>query len=114
MMSALGNFFNAINDWFGAMFASVGEAFVKLCETAFKPILIKFFGPVNSFLAPIYQPWATIVAITFFIGTMIWVGFILKESYVNMGRPNKAWYSDLRIWTACSMIPHVFVYFYFY
>jgi hypothetical protein len=113
-MEAIDKFFTSVNDWFVALFAQIGDAFVALCTTVFKPILIVFFGPINTFLAPIYQPWATITAIGFFVGTMIWVGFILKESYVNMGRPNKAWYSDLRIWTACSMIPHVFVYFYFY
>jgi hypothetical protein len=113
-MQAINSFFTAINDWFVALFASIGDAFVALCATVFKPVLILFFGPINKFLSPIYQPWATITAIGLFLGTMIWVGFVLKESYVNMGRPNKAWYSDLRIWTACSMLPHVFVYFYFY
>ena len=113
-MQAINSFFTAINDWFVAMFASIGEAFVALCTTVFKPVLIIFFGPINKLLAPIYQPWATLTAIGLFLGAMIWVGFVLKESYVNMGRPNKAWYSDLRIWTACSMLPHVFVYFYFY
>jgi len=113
-MQAINSFFTAINDWFVALFASVGEAFVALCTTIFKPVLFPFFDPINKFLAPIYQPWATIIAIGLFLGAMIWVGFVLKESYVNMGRPNQAWYSDLRIWTACSMIPHVFVYFYFY
>ena len=110
----MSSFFNAINDWFVALFASIGDWFVALCTITFKPILIVFFGPINTFLAKIYQPWATIIAIGFFVGTMLWVGFLLKESYVNLGRPNKAWYSDLRIWTACSMLPHVFVYWYFY
>ena len=107
-------FLESINNWFIEQFSAIGNAFVSLCEVTFKPILILFFGPINSMLAPIYQPWATIVAISFFVCAMIWVGFILKPSYVNMGRPNKAWYSDLRIWTACSMLPHLFVYFYFY
>lgn len=87
------------------------EAF---CKAVFYPVLDPIFAPINKLLAPIYQPWATIIAITFFVGTMFWVGFILKESYVNMGRPTKAWYTDLRIWTVISMLPHVFVYFYFY
>lgn len=87
------------------------EAF---CKAVFYPPLHWFFEPINKLLAPIYQPWATIIAISFFVGTMLWVGFVLKESYVNMGRPTKAWYTDLRIWTVISMLPHVFVYFYFY
>lgn len=105
---------DAINNWFIALFASIGDAFSNLCKTVFYPILIKFFGPINTFLSGIYQPWANIIAIAFFIGTMIWVGLILKESYVNVGRPIKAWYTDLRIWTVVSMLPHIFVYFYFY
>ncbi|MBL7645216.1 MAG: hypothetical protein JNK74_03390 [Candidatus Hydrogenedentes bacterium] len=106
--------FDAINNAVAALFGAVGAAFTNLCKTVFYPVLIKFFGPINTFLSGIYQPWANIFAIGFFVGTMIWVGFILKESYVNVGRPVKAWYTDLRIWTACSMLPHIFVYFYFY
>lgn len=88
--------------------------FTAFCEMVFYPILSRIFHPINEFLNPIYQPWATIAAITFFLGTMIWVCFILKESYVNEGRPIKRWYTDLRLWTIVSMLPHVFVYFYFY
>ncbi len=84
------------------------------CGKVFYPILNVFFAPINTLLAPIYKPWATIVAIGFFVGTMLWVGFVLRESYVNLGRPTKAWYTDLRLWTVISMLPHVFVYFYFY
>lgn len=113
-MEAIDKFFTSANDWFVALFAQIGEAWIALCTTVFKPVLILFFGPINTILSPIYQPWATIVAITYFLGTMIWVAFVLKESYVNLGRPNEKWYSDLRIWTAVSMSPHVFVYFYFY
>lgn len=79
----------------------------------FYPILSKLFDPINNVLGPIYQPYATIIAMLFFIGTMFWVGFILKESYVNEGRPNKAFWTDLRIWTVISMLPHIFVYWYF-
>lgn len=86
----------------------------KLCSWLFYPILSRIFTPINALLNPIYQPWATIVAISFFVGTMIWVSLILKESYVNQGRPNQRWWSDLRVWTVISMLPHVFVYFYFY
>lgn len=113
-MNLIREFLQAINDAVVAFFGRIGDAFVHLCEKTFAPILIKFFRPINEFLGPIYQPWASIIAIGFFVGTMLWVGFILKESYVNEGRPNKAWYSDLRIWTVGSMLPHVFVYFYFY
>lgn len=93
------------------MFEARIEAF---CTATFYPFLSKIFHPVNEMLNPIYQPWATIIAICFFVGTMLWVCLLLKESYVNEGRPNKRWYSDLRLWTVISMLPHVFVYFYFY
>lgn len=113
-MEALSNFFTAINDWFVALFASMGAAFVSLCEKVFQPVLILFFGPINALLGPIYTPWSTMMAIAMFIGAMLWVNLLLKESYVNLGRPNQAWYSDLRIWTIGSMLPHLFVYLYFY
>lgn len=90
------------------------ERIQAFCERVFYPVLHRFFGPINEVLSPIYRPWATIVAIAFFVGTMLWVGFVLKESYVNMGRPIKAWWTDLRVWTVISMLPHIFVYFYFY
>ncbi|MCK5861258.1 MAG: hypothetical protein KAH38_02150 [Candidatus Hydrogenedentes bacterium] len=83
------------------------------CEAVFYPVLSKFFHPINTFLNGYYQPYATAAAVIFFLGTMIWVCFILKESYVNEGRPNKSWWSDLRLWTIVSMLPHVFVYYYF-
>lgn len=89
-------------------------ALQSFCGDVFYPVLSKFFHPINDFLSPIYQPWATIIAVGFFLGTMLWVGLILRESYVNLGRPNKAWWTDLRLWTVISMLPHVFVYFYFY
>jgi hypothetical protein len=43
---------------------------------------------------------------------MVWVGLILNEKYVNRGRPFKSPWTDLRLWTVVSMLPHVLVYFY--
>ncbi len=83
------------------------------CERFFAGILRPVFAPMNNFLALFYQPWATICAIAFFVGTMIWVGAILNEKYVNRGRPNKEPWTDLRIWIVVSMIPHVIMYLYF-
>jgi len=91
----------------------LGQGINAFLSNVCLPILRIFFDPINNLLAPIYQPWATGAAIAFFVGTMVWVGFFLKESYVNLGRVNKAWYTDLRLWTVVSMLPHVFVYFYF-
>lgn len=75
--------------------------------------LYAVFNPINELLAPLYMPWARIVAVGFFILTMVWVGVILNRAYVHLERPNNRWYSDLRIWTVVSMLPHVFVYLYF-
>ena len=92
----------------------VEKGLQAFCTAVFYPILSRIFHPINTLLNPVYQPWATICAVGFFVGTMLWVGLILREAYVNEGRPYKAWYTDLRLWTVVSMLPHVFVYFYFY
>lgn len=113
-MGAIAHFFESLNSHLSAFFASLSVHFISLCERFAYPVLSKFFLPINNFLAPIYQPYATITAITFFVGTMLWVGLYLREGYVNRGRPKRTWYTDLRIWTVVSMLPHVFVYFYFY
>jgi len=90
-----------------------GEGTQAFCEKVFYPVLIKFFGPINSLLSKIEQPWFTIAAVAFFVGTMLWVWFYLGDGYVNLGRREKSVWTDLRIWTVISMLPHVFVYFYF-
>jgi len=88
----------AFLDWFGGLWA---------------PVLIPVFAPLNRLLSTVYQPWAMIITLGYFLGTMAWVAFILKPSYVNNGRQHAAWYTDLRLWTALSMLPHLFVYVYF-
>jgi hypothetical protein len=76
-------------------------------------MLSKFFGPIDAVLAMAYMPYARIVALAFFIGTMIWVYVGLKKEYVNIERPNKHFWTDLRLWTVISMLPHLVVYFWF-
>lgn len=71
------------------------------------------FAPINRVLAQLYQPWAYIVTIIFFLGTWVWVAFILKKEYVNLSCPYKTRLADLRIWTLVAMAPHLFVYLYF-
>ena len=44
---------------------------------------------------------------------MIWVGVVLKNEYVNLDQPGKHIWTDLRLWTVISMLPHVVVYLYF-
>ncbi|HEO72678.1 MAG TPA: hypothetical protein ENN80_15580 [Candidatus Hydrogenedentes bacterium] len=79
----------------------------------FFPILNPLFEPMNVWLASFFMPWARIVTLAFFIGTMIWVGIILKKDYVNLDAPSRTFCHDLRLWTVVSMLPHLFVYLYF-
>jgi len=74
---------------------------------------MRIFQPTNAFLAARYMPWARIVAVGFFVGTMIWVFVGLKRAYVNLDAPGKRIWHDLRFWTIVSMLPHVVVYMYF-
>jgi len=113
MLEPVMNMLKAVENVIASGYNAIAAKVEPFCEAVFYPILSRIFHPINEFLNPIYQPYATIAAIGFFVGTMIWVAFILKESYVNEGRPYKGWWSDLRIWTIVSMLPHVFVYFYF-
>lgn len=88
----------AFLDWFGALFA---------------PVMKPVFTPINQLLAGIYQPWAQIFALGLFIGTMVWVCVFMKREMLESGRENKAIWTDLRLWTVLSMLPHLFVYIYF-
>lgn len=91
---------------------TIGDVFSGAIDRIFGPALHAFFDPINAFLGRIYEPWATLLALSLFIGTMIWV-FILRKEYVNVDAPGKAFYHDLRFWTIVSMLPHVLVYLYF-
>ena len=52
------------------------------------------------------------LAVGLFVGAMIWV-FSLNRAYVDLDRPNKKPWTDLRFWTIVSMMPHVIVYLWF-
>lgn len=88
-------------------------AFLDALGRFFEPVIKPIFAPVNSVLEAAYMPWAKISALSLFLGTMVWVCFIMKKEYVNLGRTNTAWWTDLRLWTVLSMLPHIFVYLYF-
>ena len=75
----------------------------------FGPLLKPIFTPIDTLLQTVYMPWARVFALLLFIGAMIWV-WSLREEYVNIDRPNKKWYTDLRVWTILCMLPHVIVY----
>ncbi len=79
----------------------------------FDPIIRPIFRPMVTFLERTYQPWAKICALGLFIGTMLWVWFGMPKEYVNLGREKQSLWTDLRLWTIISMLPHIFVYLYF-
>lgn len=88
-------------------------AFLDWCGRLWGPVLRPVFAPVNTLLASVYQPWAQIFALALFLGTMVWVCFFIKPEMLNSGRENRALWTDLRLWTVVSMVPHLFVYIYF-
>ncbi len=73
------------------------------------PVLNIVFEPFNNWLSSFFMPWARIVTLAFFVGTMVWV-YSLKKEYVNVDAPSKHFWRDLRLWTVISMLPHVIVY----
>jgi hypothetical protein len=81
-------------------------------DSLFGPGLKWFFHPMHAWLADVYMPWARIFAIGLFLGTMVWV-YSLRKQYVQIDAPSKAFWSDLRLWTVLSMVPHLIVYFLF-
>ncbi len=83
----------------------------ELINTYIGPIAHTFFDPINALLVDIYMPWARIVAIGFFVGTMVWA-FMFKKEYLQIDAPNKTIFADLRVWTVISMLPHVIIYFF--
>ena len=85
----------------------------EIMTPIFQPYLKPVFQPMNVWLGSFYMPWARIVTLAFFIGTMLWVGLILKKEYVNLDAPSKHFWADLRLWTVISMLPHLVVYMYF-
>jgi len=72
-----------------------------------------FFENIDDLLEKGYMPYARIIAVAFFVGTMVWVFVGLKREYVNIEAPSKHVWHDLRFWVIVSMLPHVIVYFYF-
>lgn len=97
----------------GKWLISALEAISNSINRILGPPLRSFFHPIDDVLATFYMPTARIVALGFFIGTMVWVFAGLKEEYVNLEAPGKRFWYDLRVWTVLSMLPHLVVYFYF-
>ena len=76
-------------------------------------VLSPFFQPMNVFLGGLPNWVASVFGVGLFVSAMVWVGLILRNDYVNNGRPYKSIWTDLRLWTCLSMLPHVVVYLYF-
>lgn len=74
--------------------------------------LSKIFNPIDAALTPIDEMWWKVSAVALFVGAMIWV-FSLNRAYVDLDRPNQHIWTDLRVWTIVSMLPHVVVYLWF-
>ncbi|MEO2035195.1 MAG: hypothetical protein ABGZ35_24210 [Planctomycetaceae bacterium] len=74
--------------------------------------LSKLFNPIDVWLTPIPEMWWKISAVGLFVGAMAWV-FSLNRAYVDLDRPNRHVWTDLRVWTVVSMLPHVIVYLWF-
>jgi hypothetical protein len=85
------------------------DTFHNWVNDTFGPVLRPFFQALSDPLTDVYMPWARICAVGLFAAAMIWV-LTLRPQYVNLDAPRKAWYSDLRLWTAVAMLPHVLVY----
>ncbi|MGC8737273.1 MAG: hypothetical protein ACP5UA_01355 [Candidatus Hydrogenedens sp.] len=88
-------------------------AFLDGLGRTFDPIIRPIFRPITTFLERTYQPWAKICALGLFVGTMLWVWLGMPKEYVNLGRKKKTVWTDLRLWTIISMLPHIIVYLYF-
>ena len=80
-------------------------------DATFSGPLGAIFAPVNAFLTAVDNVYlGKACAALLFILPMLWVIFVLRKQYVNLDSPGTAWYYDLRIWTVCSMMPHIFFY----
>jgi len=91
-------------DWF--------EGFGEWITVTFHGPLSTFFNPIDSLITPVPEIAWKISAVCLFVGAMIWV-FSLNRAYVDLDRPNRHPWTDLRIWTVISMLPHVLVYLWF-
>ncbi len=92
--------------------ATTAERFAEWVTETFHGPLSSIFNPIDSVLTPIEPVWWKVSAVALFVGAMIWV-FSLDRKYVDLDRPNRQIWTDLRVWTIVSMLPHVVVYLWF-
>ena len=79
----------------------------------FAPYFRLVFDPINDAIARIpdaSEPVvATEVAVMLFQIAVLLVLF-LRPEYVNVDRPRRRFWYDLRLWTIVSMLPHMIIY----
>ncbi|HUW62089.1 MAG TPA: hypothetical protein VMZ06_13895 [Candidatus Bathyarchaeia archaeon] len=88
-------------------------AVFEFLQNMFHAALAPIFHPLNTVLGGLPNWVASVFGVGLFVMAMIWVGVFLKKDYVNYGRPHKSIWTDLRLWTCLSMMPHVIFYLYF-
>ena len=119
-MEAIRAQIDSIREWIYSAIEPIQERINALpghLETAkewinevFGPSLKAVFAPTNNIFTYIPEsamPFvSTECAVLLFQLAVLWVLF-LKEEYVNIDRPNKCFWNDLRLWTILSMLPHM-------
>jgi len=86
---------------------------IEQIQSAFHDVFAPVFHPMNSVLAGLPNWVMQVFGVGMFVMAMVWVVVFLNKDYVNHGRPYKSIWTDLRLWTCLSMLPHVAVYLYF-
>lgn len=101
-----------IRSWFEGLPAQIESAHNWINET-FGPTMKTVFAPTNNVFTYIPESSvgfvATESAVMLFQLAIVWVLF-LNPAYTNIDRPNKRIWTDLRLWTILSMLPHMYIY----
>lgn len=101
-----------VQEWFNNIPAWTQEASANI-DATMGPIFRPMFRPINEAIARIptaSEPVvATEVAVMLFQVAVLLVLF-LRPEYVNIDRPRRRFWYDLRLWTIVSMLPHMIIY----
>ena len=109
-MSGLRARFEPIQRWFESLPERI-ESSHNWINDVFGPTLRTIFKPTNDIFTAIPEASVSFVstesAVLLFQLAVVW---FLKPEYVNVDRPNKRFWTDLRLWTILSMLPHMYIY----
>ena len=101
-----------VQEWFNNIPAWMEQTSTNI-DATMGPIFRPVFKPMNDALARIpaaSEPVvATEVAVMLFQVAVLLVLF-LRPEYVNIDRPRRRFWYDLRLWTIVSMLPHMIIY----